>query len=252
LTYIPIEDRNATFANINQALERIKPNIEKAVPRVHVTHRADIAKLLVSAQGVDIKLEVNTVARGLLGDTVLLPLCEKAQNDFDAFCEMRIVPVGQLYGGKLCAALDRQHPRDLFDVKFLMENEGFSDQVKYGFLYCLLCSDRPINEVISPNFQDQRSAMENQFAGMTDEPFSYEEYEVVRENLVKTIHSELTEKDRAFLLSVKDVNPDWGIYDFSAYPAIAWKLQNLTKLKEANPQKHKAQYAALEKKLATL
>jgi hypothetical protein len=83
-----------------------------------------------------------------------MPLCAKAQIEFEAFCTIPVVPIGQLFGGKICAVLDRQHPRDLFDVKYLLQNEGFSEQVKEGFLLCLLCSDRPINEVITPNFQD--------------------------------------------------------------------------------------------------
>lgn len=51
--------------------------------------------------------------------------------------------------------------------------EGFTQEIKEVFLLCLLCSDRPINEVVVPNFQDQRSALANQFSGMTDETFSY-------------------------------------------------------------------------------
>ncbi|UYQ92837.1 nucleotidyl transferase AbiEii/AbiGii toxin family protein [Chitinophaga horti] len=252
LTYVLIEDRATTLIHIGEALERIKANIEKAILKVHVSHRKEIGKLLIAEQGVDVKLEANLVARGILSDPVKMQLCEKAQNDFDAFCVIPVVPVGQLYGGKICAALDRQHPRDLFDVKYLMANEGFSEQVKTGFLYCLLCSDRPINEVISPNFQDQHSAMANQFAGMTDEEFNYTEYEEVRAELVKTVKESLTERDKLFLLSFKDVNPDWSIYDFSRFPAIAWKLQNLGRLKAVNPAKHKEQYEALQKILYSL
>lgn len=252
LTYVLVEDRATALVHIGEALERIKTNIEKAIPKVHVSHRKEIGKLLIAAQGVDVKLEANLVARGILSDSVRMPLCEKAQNDFDAFCVIPVVPVGQLYGGKICAALDRQHPRDLFDVKYLMANEGFSEQVKTGFLYCLLCSDRPINEIINPNFQDQHSAMANQFGGMTDEEFGYTEYEEVRAGLVKTVQENLTEQDKLFLLSIKDVNPDWSKYDFSRFPAIAWKLQNLGKLKAANSDKHREQYETLQKTLYNL
>lgn len=249
LTYIPIEDRATSLVNISAALERIKTSIEKAIPRAHVSHRKDIAKLQISADGADIKLEVNLVGRGTLGEPAEMQLCAKAQGDFEAFCAIQVVPLGQLYGGKICAALDRQHPRDLFDVKYLLENEGFSEQVKKGFLLALLCSDRPIQEVINPNFQDQRSAMDNQFAGMTDEAFSYEEYESTRAQLVKIILESLTHDDKQFLLSVKNVEPNWEQYDFSQFPAIAWKLQNLQRLKEANPKKHREQYENLEKLL---
>lgn len=120
---------------------------------------------------------------------------------------------------------------------------------KKGFLLCLLSSDRPINEVVSPNFQDQHQAMDNQFAGMSEEAFNYDQYEAIRTNLVKTIHENLTEEDKRFLLSVKNVTPDWSIHNFERFPAVAWKLQNLQKLKEANPEKHAKQLEELKNKL---
>jgi hypothetical protein len=177
---------------------------------------------------------------------------QKAQIEFEAFCTIDIVPIGQLYGGKICAALDRQHPRDLFDVKYLLNNEGFTNEVKEGFLFRLLSSDRPINEVLFPNFLDQRPAMENQFSGMTEEDFSYEEYEIVRERMVRTVHESLTDQDKQFILSVKNLTPDWSIYPFEKFPAITWKLQNLQKLKEKNSDKHKEQYRSLEQKLNSI
>ncbi len=249
LTYLPVEDRQTSLKNIAEALGRIKSNIEKLLPGIRVQHKQDIAKLLISAQGIDIKLEVNLVGRGVLNSPQTMPLCGKAQEEFEAFCAVPVVPIGQLYGGKICAALDRQHPRDLFDVKYLLANEGFSEEIKTGFLFCLLGSDRPIHEVIRPNFQDQRLAMTNQFEGMSEEPFSYEDYEATREKLVEIIHQNLTSQDKAFLLSVKAVTPDWSIYDFERFPAVQWKLQNLQKLKDSNPEKHQEQYEALRDRL---
>lgn len=249
LTYVPIEDRETSLKNIADALQRIKANIERVVSGVRITPRLDAGKLQVSANGVDIKIEVNLVNRGSLKEPKDLPLCEKTQESFDAFCVMPIMPMGQLFGGKIVAALDRQHPRDLFDVKYLLETEGFTEEIKEGFLLCLLCSDRPIHEVIRPNFQDQRSALENQFSGMTDEEFTYKDFEATREKLVQTVNDNLTQKDKEFLLSVKDVNPNWSIYDFQHFPSINWKLQNLQKLKSNNPDKHKEQFEKLREKL---
>jgi predicted nucleotidyltransferase component of viral defense system len=249
LTYLPIEDRERSLQHIAEALGRLKSRLEKIILGVRITPRLDAGKLQISANKVDIKLEVNLVNRGAIADPKDMPLCEKAQTSFEAFCTMPVVPIGQLFGGKIVAALDRQHPRDLFDIKYLLETEGFTPEIKEGFLLCLLCSDRPINEVIIPNFQDQRAALANQFSGMTDEPFTYEEYESVRKKLVATIHEHLTDRDKEFLLSVKNVTPDWGIYDFQRFPSINWKLENLQKLKDKNPAKHKEQYDALSDKL---
>lgn len=249
LTYLPIEDRATSLKNIADALERIKVSIEKRIPDVRVQHRQDVGKLLISARSVDIKLEVNLVGRGTYLPPETMPLCKRAQDEFDAFCVMPIVPLGQLYGGKICAALDRQHPRDLFDVKYMLAGEGFSDDIKTGFLLCLLASDRPIHEVIRPNLQDQRQAMTNQFEGMSEDPFSYDDYESIRLQLIETMHARLTEADKKFLLSVKNLEPDWSLYNFERFPAVQWKLQNLRKLKDSNPNKHREQYEALRDRL---
>ena len=250
LTYLPIEDRETSIKNIAEALGRIRTDVEKVVPGVRVNAKLDVGKLQISANKADIKLEVNLVNRGALAEPKELTLCGKAQSQFEAFCTMPVVSIGQLFGGKIVAALDRQHPRDLFDVKYLLQTERFTDEVKEGFLLFLLCSDRPINEVIVPNFQDQRSALDNQFSGMTDEDFSYNEYEAIREKLVEIIHQSLTDRDKKFLLSVKNLTPDWSIYDFQRFPSISWKLQNLQKLKDKNPDKHREQYEVLRSKLS--
>src|SRR5690606_5693172 len=136
-----------------------------------------------------------------------VPLWEKAQVEFAALCTMPIVPLGQLIGGKICAALDRQHARDLDDIKDLLAHEGFSEHIKTGFLFYLLSSDRPINELLHPNLHDQRSTLRNHFDGMSMEPFSYEDYETARQALVSTIQSGLTAEDKDFLLAFKNTTP---------------------------------------------
>ena len=249
LTYVPIQDRKISVQAISEALERIKANVERVIPGARVTHLKDTAKLQVFAGGVEIKLEVNLTNRGTLSPPRKMELCDKAQTEFDTFFEMPVVSLGQLYGGKIIAALDRQHPRDLFDVKGLLATEGITLEVKEGFIHYLLCSDRPIGEVVVPNFQDQRAAMDNHFSGMTDEEFDYVEYERVRGRLVKVLFDNLTDKDKDFILSVKNVTPDWRIYDFERFPGIKWKIYNLAKFKAESPEKHRAAYEALAKKL---
>lgn len=246
LTYIPLEDRETTFENINGALGRIKENVEAVATDVRIVHKPEDLKLQISNREAQIKLEVNQAMRGAMEPPVTTILCKTAQETFDAFCEIQVVPIGQLYGGKICAALDRQHPRDLFDVKLLLENEGFTEQIKTGFLFGLLSSKRPIHELLNPNLIDQRSAMSNQFEGMSEEEFSYEDFEATRSLLIKTIHENLTDKDKEFLLSFQNGTPDWSSFDFEDYPAVQWKLQNLQRLKEANPEKHREQLNLLK------
>ncbi|TLF45203.1 nucleotidyl transferase AbiEii/AbiGii toxin family protein [Maribacter aurantiacus] len=246
LTYVPVENRETSFKNITGALERIKATIQAVVPNAKVIHKQAELKLQISNTQAQIKLEINQAMRGTIAPPIKMTLCEKAQEAFDAFCEIQVVPIGQLYGGKICAALDRQHPRDFFDVKYLLENEGFTEEVRTGFLFGLLSSNRPLHEMLTPNLLDQRSAMANQFEGMSEEEFTYEDFEARRSLLIKTIHENLTDTDKKFLLSFQNGTPDWSLLDFGDYPAVQWKLQNLQKLKEANPEKHREQLDLLE------
>ena len=250
LTYVEIAGRNETLEGINAALMRIKERIDGLRPSIRIQHKENICKLQLDERGVMIKIEVNMVGRGLIGEATKAQLCEAAQEQFDAFCAMPIVPLGQLYGGKLCAAMDRQHPRDLFDVKLLHENEGFTDEIKRGFIFGLVSSNRPTHEMLNPNLLDQRIAFENQFEGMSTIAFSYDEYEATRLQLIETIQSSLNESDKAFLLSLNGLEPDWSIYDFQAFPSVKWKLLNLEKFKTENPETYQQQLSELSKVLA--
>ena len=249
LTYLPLDsgNRDAALQGIFDALERIKANLESQ--GLSVVHQEDKYKLQVSSPKAQIKVEVNSTGRGTLAEPQKMTLCERAQTDFDVFVAMNVVPFGQLFGGKICAALDRQHPRDLFDVKYLLDNEGFTEEVKQGFILGLISSGRPLHEIIRPNFLDQRATMVNHFEGMSADPFSYEDFEAYREKLVDIIHSSLTERDKEFLLSFKKLTPNWEIHDFERFPSVQWKLKNLRDLKVQNPSKLQDLHDELERKL---
>ncbi|MCW6034639.1 nucleotidyl transferase AbiEii/AbiGii toxin family protein [Pantoea sp. JK] len=246
LTYVPIADRAESLVGINQALQRIQQNIYALRGSIQVQHRADVCKLQVTENEVLIKLEVNMVGRGLIADSVKMPLCEMAQEAFDAFCAIPVVAKSQLFGGKLCAALDRQHPRDLFDVKLLLDNDGFTDDIKRGLIYGLASSTRPMYEMLDPNLQDQRSAFENQFIGMSDIPFSYADYEQTRDELIRIIRASLTSEDKAFLLSFNRLEPDWTIYNFEEFPSVKWKLLNLETFRKKSLSEWQLQNDKLE------
>lgn len=147
-------------------------------------------------------------------------------------------PFSSALRSKICAALDRQHPRDLFDVKYLLENEMFTGKIKTGFLFSLLSSRRPIIELLYPRFIDQRQAYKNQFIGMTREVFSYADFDSTRIKLLEAVHKVLTENDKHFIVDFENATPNWSSYNFSQFPAVKWKLQNIEKLKAKNPEKH--------------
>lgn len=240
ITYIPLGDRNTSLVNINSHLSVLKTAIEKAVPGIRVIHKQDVWKLQCTKNGTTIKIEVNGIKRGILGKTEKIQLCEKAKAEFGLTCFANIVSWSQLYGGKIAAALSRQHPRDLFDCRDITPDDFKA--VKNGFMLCLLGSDKPIIESLNPNPIDQREVLANQFAGMTDEPFSYDDYQKARFNLIEVVNQGLTEEDKAFLISFEEGNHDWSkccAGDLSGYPSVRWKLQNIEKLKSKNQVKHK-------------
>ena len=96
-------------------------------------------------------------------------------------------------------------------------------------------------EILQPHLLDQRSAFNNQFQGMSDIIFTYEDLEATREKLVHTLNSSLSKNDRSFLLSFKRGNPDWNLFPVEGLkdmPAVQWKLQNIKNLVKSNPKKH--------------
>ncbi len=244
LTYVPLEGREIALTNINLALERIKQSIEATLKSVKVEHKKEISKLLVSTNKAKIKIEVSTTKRGLIEDSESRMLCEKAQDTFDAFCAIEVVDAEQLYGGKICAALDRQHLRDLFDMKQLIDR-----CIMKGFIYSLVGSDRPMNEVIRPNLLDQEHVMKSQFGGMTEIEFTYADFEETRVQLIEEVNSKFLQKDKDFLISIKKGEPDWDIYDFKDFPSVQWKVMNIQKLKTSKPDKHQYYVDQLKKKL---
>lgn len=246
LTYVEIADRDNTITEINAALGRIKGRIESLRPSIHVEHKDEVCKLQLDERGVAIKIEVNMIGRGLLGDVIKAQLSEVAQQKYDVFCVMPIVPMGQLYGGKLCAALDRQHPRDLFDVKLMFEEEGFTNEIKRGLIYGLAGSNRPTHELLSPNLLNQQTAFTNQFEGMSAIEFSYDDFVATRTKLIESVSECLSEDDKAFLLGLNRLQPDWSIYDLQDFPSVQWKLKNLEKFKKDNPGMYQQQLDQLE------
>jgi hypothetical protein len=186
------------------------------------------------------------VGRGVLGDVTRVELCSSAQEQFDVFCTMSLVPLGQLYGSKLCAALDRQHPRDLFDVKLLFENEGLNVEIKEGLLFGLLISNRPTHEIFAPNLIDQRVAFENQFEGMSAYDFTYADN---RERLLKAVMASLNEYDRSLLIGFNRLEADWSIYPYQDFPSVKRKILNLNKFKRNDPDNYEKHLNRLERQL---
>ena len=245
LTYVIIDSRTDALKNIQKGLERIKVDIENNVPGVRITpvplDGGPEVKLNCQGRDAQIKIEVNTITRGVVFPAKFMQVVDSVQEEFDKFAAINVVSIEELYGGKICAAIDRQHPRDIFDVKLLLENEGFTDEIWNGFKIALISHYKPIYELFSPVLKHQKSAFENQFTGMTTTEFSYKEYEDTRNTLIRMIENKITDEDKKFLLSFESGKPDWNLFPLEILkdlPAIKWKLLNIQQLIKLNPKKH--------------
>ena len=246
LTYLLIDSRSNALKNIEDGLNRIKANIERNIKGVKVhtvplNGKTDV-KLNCQGQNAQIKIEVNTITRGNVFPTKLMQVVDSVQDEFGKFAAINVVSLAELYGGKICAAIDRQHPRDIFDIMLLLENEGLSNDIWDGFKIGLISHYKPINELLSPILKDQISAFDKQFAGMATVNFSYTDYENIRQALIDTINERLTDDDKKFFISFETGEPQWDLFPYSVLkdlPAIKWKLINIRKLKKENPDKHK-------------
>lgn len=246
------------------ALHAIKASLGKASSALRArgfqTHLAGVpaageTKLLVKRDGIEVKVEVNYVMRGTVRPVTTTGLTAKAQELLQAELDIPVVSIDDVYGGKLVAAMDRQHPRDLFDVMQLFANGGITDGIRRAFVVYLASHNRPIHEVLFPSLRDVTHEFKANFEGMTTEPVELGALLAARDRMIATLHAALDANERAFLLSLAEGDPEWGRMDLphlAAMPAIQWKLQNLAKLKATNRGKFEEQSRALAAKVSDL
>jgi predicted nucleotidyltransferase component of viral defense system len=209
-------------------------------------------RLLVRRAGTEVKIEINTVIRGTVHPVRQAALTKLARETLLAEIEIPVLALEDVYGGKLVAALDRQHPRDLFDVMQLFAHEGITAAIRRAFVVYLVSHNRPVHEVLFPELRDIRADYEQNFVGMTTEPIELAALVEARDRMIKELQAGLDANERRFLLSLVRAEPDWkalGIAHARDLPAIRWKLQNLTRLKGKRPEQFELQYTALAERL---
>jgi predicted nucleotidyltransferase component of viral defense system len=233
LVYLPTHDRAQALEAIKSALKRIAQRIQSVFPSVHITEtfldKSDALRLIIAHKGVQIKIELSPVLRGTVYEPVIRSVTASVEDQF-GFAEIAVVSLADLYAGKLCAALDRQHPRDLYDVKLLLENEGITEEIRKAFLVYLISHPRPISEILNPTLKELQPVYDGEFVAMTPQPVALESLIETRKNMIHLLNSAMTESERRFLLSFKSKDPDWsllGVGGVSELPAVRWKLINL-------------------------
>lgn len=202
------------------------------------------SKLFIRRGRQLVKVEVNHVFRGTMLPVQARSLTAESRRLFTAEVQAPVLAEAELYGGKLVAALDRQHPRDLFDIHCLFESGGLTAEMVECFVGYLAGHNRPIHEVLFSRDQDLATAFENEFQGMARTPVSLGALMETRQRLRRELEATLTPNHRAFLLGLVQGDPPWELMQcghLAELPAIRWKLQNLAKLKRSSPGKHAPQ-----------
>lgn len=240
LTYLPVAPRPESLSAIDAALKRIAETAGSGSPAEEIIvmppgQEGAVTKLQARNTDAQIKIEVTPVLRGCVYEPELRTVSPSVEDAF-GFAEIHIVSFADLYAGKIVAALDRQHPRDLFDVRDLLANEGIDDALRRAFIVYLLSHGRPMSEVIAPTRKDITGEFARGFEGMTEEPVSLDELLDAREALIAKIVGAMPDKHRQFLVSFERGTPDWallGLEGIADLPAVQWRQLNLDKLSAA-------------------
>lgn len=247
--------RDEALKSISSGLDAVRKRLAKAglESEVSATKDGNEIKLFIRRGRNQMKVEVNHVFRGTVLPVETRRLGDAARTLFTTELSAPVLAAPELYGSKLVAAMDRQHPRDLFDVRCLFERGGLSPEVVECFVCYLAGHNRPVHEVLFSRDQDMASAFENEFAGMTRNPITLAELEAVRRELKKQLPAALTANQRTFLFGLVAGEPDWQLMKcphLSQLPALRWKLQNLVRLKKSNPDKFAQQTRELRARFA--
>ena len=246
--------RDEALAHINEAIRRSAERLKARGFQTHTLAAVDAGetKLLVRRAGIEVKVEVNFVMRGTVHPVRMAGLTPLARDTLLAELEIPVVSLEDVYGGKLVAAMDRQHPRDLFDVMQLFAHEGITAGIRRAFVVYLASHNRPVHEVLFPALRDIGQEYERNFKGMTAEPVELPLLLAARERMVHELQSRLDADERRFLLSLVAGRPEWpllGIAHAEHLPGIRWKLHNLEQLERKSPGKFAEQAAVLSQRL---
>lgn len=252
VVYLPWQvPRDAALQAINQELAAIATRVASLGVQTRLVRSKDLGdtKLIVENESSQVKIEVNVVFRGTVLPAERRSLSAKTSDLFGVELEVPILAPDELYAGKLVAALDRQHPRDLFDVWQLYESGGISDGMVECFVVYLAGHNRPTHEVLFGNDKNIAGEYERAFVGMTEVDCSLETLLEARARLRHELPGRLSAQHKRFLSGLTRAQPDWSLLQCqhaAQLPALRWKLSNLETFRKRRPEDFTAQADALD------
>lgn len=236
LAYLPLKSRDESLSEISLSLGAIASSIRTRIPDAivqEISSEGYRIKLMVRQGDAVIKIEPNFVFRGSAFPGEERRLVPMARKILEVDVTVYTLSEADLYGGKLCAALDRQHPRDLFDVLELWSWSELTDQMRLAFVVYLAGHPRPMSELLDPRLKQIAPEYETQFQGMSRTPVSLEDLLKVQRELAVRLRGALSEDEAAFLVSVQRGEPEWHripLEHLRDLPALKWKLLNVARM----------------------
>ncbi|SUD31447.1 Nucleotidyl transferase of uncharacterised function (DUF1814) [Pseudomonas fluorescens] len=252
VVYLPWQvPRDEALRAINLELAAIGERVAPLGVQSRLIRSKDLGdtKLIVENESSQVKIEVNVVFRGTVLTAEPRPLSAKTSDLFGVEFEVPILAPDEVYAGKLVAAMDRQHPRDLFDVWQLYESGGITDGMVECFVVYLAGHNRPIHEVLFGNDKDIATEYERAFVGMTDVACPLDTLLDARTRLRRELPGRLNTAHKHFLTSLARAQPDWSLLQCqhaAELPALRWKLSNLETFRKRRPDDFASQANALE------
>jgi len=180
---------------------------------------------------IQIKIEVTPVLRGCVYAPLKMTVAQKTEDEF-GFAEINVLSFADIYAGKIMAALDRQHPRDLCDVHQLLENEGITDVLRTALIIYLISHDHSPHSLLDPVLRDISQDFEQNFVGMTTEDIMLDTLLEARKTLITDVTGNMPDNHKEFFRSFYSRKPDWkllGIGGVDNLPAVRWRELNLDK-----------------------
>jgi predicted nucleotidyltransferase component of viral defense system len=237
LVYVPVWERIRSLDEMTMSLRSMGDAIVARISEARIQysplhHTAYVNRLIITAGRAVVKIELSPVLRGTVYEPAIMRITRTAEDAF-GFAEVPVASFEDLFAGKMMAALDRQHPRDLFDIMGLLAHEGITDRLKETFIVYLISHNRRIVEILNPRLLDIRQTYVTDFAGMTVDPIELADLVDARSELIRTVHALLDERDTQFLIDFKEGHPDWSYFSIAHIkdlPAVKWKMHNLDRV----------------------
>lgn len=237
LAYVPVQPRAESLAAIDTAMKRIAARVTKAIPGAHISEsrlepEGIIKQLNVRADGVQTRIEVNPVMRGCVHEPELRQVSQAVEDAF-GFAEIPVFAFADLYAGKIVAGLDRQHPRDFFDIRDLLASEGLDAALRRAFIVYMLSHDRPMYAVLQPKLRDISDDYRRGFDGMTEKPVPLEDLLKARDMIIREAVGTMPDVHKRFLISFQCGEANWKLLDIPGVrdlPAVKWRQQKLDAL----------------------